>query len=148
MQVLNWVVVIWFKQMKLTIYFQMPWHSFLFLWHYRLGDKWPDRDNYRCSINIFVIRSLINCWGHTLSMFILSALKTKGFELKNWVETISSTLRCWLHETSALINTLSPGLEKNYTSEWSSNSFPGTTCMSGCRENCQKSIPKCWCPPI
>ena len=44
--------------------------------------------------------------------------------------------------------TLSPGLEKNYTSELSSNSFPGKTCMSGCLENSQKSIPKSWCSPI
>ena len=44
--------------------------------------------------------------------------------------------------------TLSPRLEKKYTSERSSNSFPGTTCMSGCLENCQKSIPKSWCSPI
>ena len=64
-----------------------------------------------------------------------------------WKE-ICPTLRSWLHETSALIMTLSPGLEKNYTSERSSNSFPGTTCMSGCLENCQKSIPKSWGSPI
>ena len=40
--------------------------------------------------------------------------------------------------------TLSPGLKKNYTSEQSNNSFPGTTCMSGFLENCQKSISKSW----
>ena len=61
---------------------------------------------------------------------------------------ICPTLRSWLHETSALIMTLSPGLEKNDTSEWSSNSFPGTTCMSGCLKNCQKSVPKSWGYPI
>ena len=44
--------------------------------------------------------------------------------------------------------TLSPGLEKNYTLERSSNIFPGTTCMSGCLENCQKSIQKSWCSQI
>ena len=40
-------------------------------------------------------------------------------------------------EISALIMTLSPGLEKNYTLQQSSNSFSGTTSMSGCLENCQ-----------
>ena len=44
--------------------------------------------------------------------------------------------------------TLSPGFKKNYTSERSYNSFPGTTCMSGLLENCQKSIPKSWCSLI
>ena len=61
---------------------------------------------------------------------------------------ISPTLRSWLHETSALIMTLSPVLEKNYTSERSFNSFPGPTCMSGFLENCQKSVPKSWGSPI
>ena len=61
---------------------------------------------------------------------------------------ISPTLRSWLHKTSALIMTLSPGLEKNYALERSSNRFPGTTCMSGCLENCQKSVPKSWGSPI
>ena len=61
---------------------------------------------------------------------------------------VGPTLRSWLHETSALIMTLSPELKKNYTSERSYNSFPGTTCMSGFLENCQKSIPKSWCSPI
>ena len=61
---------------------------------------------------------------------------------------ICPTLRSWLHETSALIMTLSPGLEKIYTSERSSNSFPGTTFMSGRLENCKKSIPKSWGSPI
>ena len=60
---------------------------------------------------------------------------------------IGPTLRSWLHETSALIMTLCPGLKKNYTSERSYNSIPGTTCMSGFLENCQKSIPKSWCSP-
>ena len=64
------------------------------------------------------------------------------------IKHLSQTLRSWLHETSAPIMTLSPGLEKNYTLEWSSNSFPGTTCLSGPLENCQKSIPKSWCSPI
>ena len=67
---------------------------------------------------------------------------------KNILHNICPTLRSWLHKTSALIMTLSPGLEKNYTLEWSSNSFPGTTCMSGCLENCQKSVPKSWGSPI
>ena len=50
---------------------------------------------------------------------------------------VCCTLRSWLHEISALITTLSPGLEKNYTLEPSSKSFPGMTSMSGCLENCQ-----------
>ena len=44
--------------------------------------------------------------------------------------------------------TLFPGLGKNYTLERSFNSFPGTTCMSGCLENCQKSVQKSWGSPI
>ena len=61
---------------------------------------------------------------------------------------ICSTLRSWLHEIPALIMTLSPGLEKNYTSERSSKCFPGMTSMSGYLENCQKYIPKSQCSPI
>ena len=61
---------------------------------------------------------------------------------------VCCTLRSWLHEISALIMTLSPGLEKNYTLERSSKSFPGMTSMSGCLENCQKHIPKSQCSPI
>ena len=53
---------------------------------------------------------------------------------------ISPTLRSRLHETSALIMKLSPGLEKNYTSEQSFNSFPGTTCMSGCLQTVRKTF--------
>ena len=58
------------------------------------------------------------------------------------------TLRSWLHEFSALIMTSSPGLENNDILEWSSNSFPGTTSMSGCLHNCQKYILKSCCSPI
>ena len=61
---------------------------------------------------------------------------------------ISPTLRSWLHKTSALIMTLSPGLEKNYALERSSNRFPGTTCMSGCLENSWNSDPICSSSPI
>ena len=61
---------------------------------------------------------------------------------------LSCTLRSWLHEISAPIMTLSPGLEKNYTLERSSKSFPGMTSMSGCLENCQKYIPKSQCSTI
>ena len=43
---------------------------------------------------------------------------------------------------------LSPGLDKNYTWERRSNSFPGTTCMSGFLKNCQKFVPKSWGSPI
>ena len=46
------------------------------------------------------------------------------------VECISHTLRSWLHEMSALFMTLSPELEKNYTLEQSSDSFPGTAGIS------------------
>ena len=66
----------------------------------------------------------------------------------HYSRSVCPTLRSWLHETSALIMTLSPGFEKNYTLERSYNSFPGPTCMSGCLENCQKSIPKSWCSLI
>ena len=55
---------------------------------------------------------------------------------------IGCTLRSWLHEIPALIIKLSPRLEKNYTLERSSKSFPGITNMSGCLENFQKYIPK------
>ena len=58
------------------------------------------------------------------------------------------TVRSWQHEISALIMTLSPGLENNYTLERSSKSFPGFTRMSGFLENCLKYIPKSQCSPI
>ena len=61
---------------------------------------------------------------------------------------ICCTLRSWLHEISALIMILSPGLENNYILERSSKSFPGITCISGFLENCQKYIPKSQCSPI
>ena len=54
---------------------------------------------------------------------------------------ICHTLRSWLHAISAPIMILSPGLKKNYTLQWSFNSFSGTTSMSGCLENCWSSIP-------
>ena len=63
-------------------------------------------------------------------------------------QDICFTLRSWLHKISALIMTLSPGLEKNYTLERSSKSFTGITSMSGCLENCQNNIPKSQCSPI
>ena len=66
----------------------------------------------------------------------------------NWLGTYVQLSHSGYMKNSALIMTLSLGLEKNYTSERSSNSFPGTTCTSGCLENCQKSIPKSWCSPI
>ena len=59
-----------------------------------------------------------------------------------------SNFRILATSNIALIIALSPGLEKNYTMERSSNSFPGKTCLSGFLENCPKSIPKSWCSPI
>ena len=55
---------------------------------------------------------------------------------------VCHTLRFWLDGISSLFMTLSSGLERNYTSEWSSKSFPVTTSMSGWLENFQKYIPK------
>ena len=63
------------------------------------------------------------------------------FNKKKW-EKWWSTLRSWLHEIPALIMILSSVLEKNYTLERSSKSFPGMTSMSGFLENCQKHISK------
>ena len=62
--------------------------------------------------------------------------------------SLCDTLRSWLHEISAAILTLSPGLEKNHTLERSSNSFPGLTSILGCLENSQKFIPKSGSSPI
>ena len=61
---------------------------------------------------------------------------------------IYDTLRSWLHEISAVILTLSPGLEKSYTLELSYKSFPGLTSISGGLENSQKFIPKSDSSPI
>ena len=67
---------------------------------------------------------------------------------EKFVLNICCTLRSWLHEILALIMTLSPGMEKNYTLEWSFKSFPGISSMSGGLENCRKCIPKSQCSPI
>ena len=66
----------------------------------------------------------------------------------NLLYYLSHTLRSWLHEISALITTLSPGLEKNYTLERNFNSFPGTASMPGCLENYYKYIHMSRCSPI
>ena len=66
----------------------------------------------------------------------------------NAINSVSCTNRSWLHEIPALIMTLSPGLEKNYTLERNSKSFPWMTSMSESLENCQKHIPKSQCSPI
>ena len=89
---------------------------------------------------------LENCWNSSLMCSFSPIQGTKPWLVLKF--HVSWTLRSWLHEISALIMTLSPGLEKNYTLEWSSNSFPGMTSMSGCLENCQKYIPKSQCSPI
>ena len=57
----------------------------------------------------------------------------------------SQVLTTWKFST---IHDIVPWIGENYTLERSSNSFPGTTSMSGSLENCQKLIPKSWCFPI
>ena len=66
----------------------------------------------------------------------------------SWIKCLCWTLRSWVHPSSMLFRTFSPGLEDIDTFQCSSDCFPHWPHISGCFQNCQNYILMYHCSPI